>query len=180
MRAKYILGAAVAGLLVTTTAARAALVYDTITVYDGAGSVIGSVVATPAEVAANPNGVFYVSGVAVDQSQFGNYGIVLAGVTPVDIFGIGTPGPDGFDLAFGPGGQAAGYPVQNPVADTGLPISMTMYLAPALQSAGDTAYFTATGNLTVPEPGTWVMMLLGVAAIGIATRRRTAGAAVAA
>lgn len=162
-----------AGLSVATPAS-AALVYDTITVYDATNAVIASLVVTQAQQAANPTAINYLGGVAVDSAQFGNYGIVLAGSTPVDIYGIATGGPDGLDLAFSPGPVAATYAIQNPVPDTGLPIDMTMYLDPALQAVGDTAWFTASGAFTenVPEPATWLMMLVAFGGIGFAAARQ--------
>ncbi len=162
-----------AGLFATAPSS-AALVYDTITVYDSSKAVIASLVVTQAQQAAHPTATDYLAGIAIDPAEFGNYGIVLAGTTPVDIFGISLGGPDGMDLAFAPGPVAATYPIKNPVPDTGLPISMTMYLSPALQSGGDTAWFTASGAFTenVPEPATWLMMLVAVGGIGFAAARR--------
>jgi PEP-CTERM motif len=153
--------------------AHAAVVYDAITVYDSLGGILGSVSATEAEIIANPNAIFYVPGIAVDTSLFGGYGVVLDGGVAVDIFGIATGGPEQYDLAFSPGGQAQTYPIQNPVLATGLPIDLTKYLDPSLQALGDTAFFTATGLITIPgapEPTTWAMMMVGLGMVGGAMR----------
>ncbi len=41
-----------------------------------------------------------------------------------------------------------------------------------LLQAGSNIALASVSNAAVPEPGTWMMMLLGFAAVGIATRRR--------
>jgi hypothetical protein len=165
------------GLIMGVSGASAAIVYDTITVYDDNDVAIAGVTATEAELIADPFEVFYVGGIAVDSSLFGDYSEVVSGATPVDIFGIATGGPDPEDLAFAPGAEAETYALQNPYADTGLPISMTEYLDPSLQLAGDTAYFTASGDLTigVPEPSTWLLMMAGIGGVGLGLRRGVGG-----
>jgi hypothetical protein len=171
---------AVAFGCVAATTASAALVYDTLTVYDPSDAVFASLTVTEAEQAADPSMIDYLPGVPVDVSEFGNYGVVLEGSVPVDIFGIAVDGPDPYDLAFAPGAVAQTYTVQNPVPDTGLPIDMTMYLDPALQADGYTAFFSASGNfiISVPEPATWAIMLVGVGLLGATLRgRRKAPAA---
>jgi len=159
---------------ISASPARAALVYDTITVYDATNTPIASLVVTEAQQALDPSAINYLGGVAVDPNQFGNYGIVLAGSTPVDIFGIANGGPDPLDLAFSPGPGAAGYAIQNPVPDTGAPISMTMYLDPSLQSQGYTAWFTASGNFNedIPEPVSLAFLAAGLAGVFVLRRRR--------
>jgi len=176
MNGKSILAMAMAASVVAFAAssASAAVVYDTITVYDSSDAIIASLMVSEAQQALNPTAINYLGGVAVDPTEDGNYGIVLASGVVVDIFGIASGGPDGLDLAFSPGPGAAGYPIQNPVLDTGAPISLTLYLDPALQAAGDTAFFTASGAFTegVPEPGTWMLLSLGIFGLGAALRLR--------
>jgi hypothetical protein len=178
MKIKHWLAAVALSTVAAASAASAAVVYDTITVYDSSNNILSQLVVTQAEQAANPSAINFLAGVPVDASQFGNYGIVLVGSTPVDIFGIALGGPDPYDLAFSPGEIAATYPIQNPIAATGAPIDMTQYLDVSLREAGDTAFFTASGdfNIGVPEPSSWLLMVAGVGAIGGAlrtTRRRT-------
>ncbi len=150
-------------------AAHAAVVYNEIIVQDALGHILASVTATPAEIAHPvPDAVFYVPGIAIDMSQDGNYGNVVDGLgNPLEVFGVAYGGPDVYDLGFGLQSEASIDPVQNPVLDTGIPIDMTMYLDPALQAAGDTATFIVSANSpAVPEPLTWAMMVVGLAAIG--------------
>jgi hypothetical protein len=153
--------------------AQAAVVYDEIIVQDLSGTVFASVTATPDEIAADPYAVFYVSGVAVDVTQDGNYSDIVDGDgNAIELFGVANGGPDGYDLGFAYQAIAAGYPVQNAVMPTGAPIDMTMYLDPALQLAGYTASLIVSGaNSGVPEPLTWAMMVVGFAAIGCGLRR---------
>jgi hypothetical protein len=171
--AKSVMLCVSAAALAVPSLAYGAVVYDTITVRGHGDTILASVSVTAADLLANPFAIYYVPGIAVDQSMFGNYGVVIDGGVAVDIFGIASGGPDGYDLAFSPGGQAQNYPVQNPVFATGLPIDLTKYLDPVLQTAGDTAFFTASGDVTipgVPEPATWGLMVLGVGAAGAAMR----------
>jgi hypothetical protein len=154
------------------TIAHAAVVYDEIIYQDASGTILASVIATPAEIAANPNAFFYLPGVDFDATQIGNYGdIVDAAGNPIELFGIANGGPDGNDLAFTFETNAAAEPVQNPVMATGAPISMTMYLSPALQAAGNTAsLIVSSTSSAVPEPITWALMVVGFAAIGCGLR----------
>lgn len=156
--------------------ADAALVYDKIEVFDGGGGLVSSVFATQAELTANPLAIFYVPNVAVNPAFIGAYSILLDAGTPVDIFGIASGGPDGFNLAFAPGGQAATYPLQNPVIATGSPIDVSRYLDVGLLRSGYSALFSASGAITipgaVPEPATWAMLLVGFGAVGYTMRGR--------
>lgn len=169
---KILMMMAGASLVVASGIAAAGPVYDTITVYDGSHNVIASVTGTQAEAEAGDTVV--VPDVAVDLSQFGNYSLVVDNGKVLDIYGIcnACSGSDTYNLGF----QALpqGYPLQNVSNDTGLPLSMTQYLAPDLRDSGDTAWFTATGSIVqgVPEPGTLGLLALGVGALLWMRRRR--------
>ncbi len=161
--------------------AHAAVIYDQIIVQNALGTILASVTATPSEIAADPDATYFVSGIATDPNEHGNYGIVVdSDGNPFEVFGPADGGPDGNDLAFALQEMASGYFIQNPQPDSGAPIDLTFYLDPSLQAAGDTATFRSTGaGSAVPEPLTWAMMAVGFGAIGYRMRRRPAQADVA-
>jgi hypothetical protein len=149
--------------------AHATVIYNEIMVKDALGHVLASVTASPDDVTDPAPVFFYVPGIAVDTSEFGEYGVVVdAGGNPLELFGIAGGGPDDANLSFGSSGAAAQEPIQNAVLNTGAPIDMTQFLDPALREAGDTAAFIVS---VVPEPLTWAMMLVGFAAMGGVMRR---------
>ena len=75
--------------------------------------------------------------------------------SPTSFYDLSSLGP----ISFG-GGQV-----------TGISISSTSYVGNAFHSFGDESFdLNLVGS--VPEPGTWAMMLLGFGAIGFAMRRR--------
>ena len=156
------------------TVAHAAVLYDEISVQDALGHVFASVTATPEELA-DPDAIIYLDGVAVDQTQYTNYSIVVDDSgNPLELFGIAQGGTDAYDLTFALSGIAQSYILQNTVTATGAPIDMTLYLDPALQALGDTASLVVSGtNSAVPEPLTWTMMVVGFAALGCGMRRTT-------
>jgi hypothetical protein len=162
-------GAAALGLACSLPAvAHATVVYDEITVQDSLGNVLASVTASPDDLT-DPYGVFYVPGIAVDETEYGDFGIVVDNDgNPLELFGIASGGPDGDDLAFALQGIASAEPLQNSVLATGAPIDMTQFLDPALQAAGDTASFIVSD---IPEPSSWAMMVVGFAAMGWGMRR---------
>lgn len=162
------------GLAVALPAtAQAAVIYNEIIVKDAAGIILASVTATPAEIAANPSAIYYISGINTDVAQHGNYGtIVDSDANPLEIYGPVDGGPDGNDLGFAFQAIASSIPIQNPTLATGLPIDLTIYLDPALQAVGETASFINTDTSAVPELTTWGMMMAGFAVIGLGVRRR--------
>lgn len=172
---KILMMMAGASLIVASGIAAADPVYDTITVYDGSQNVIASVTGTQAQADAGDN--IILPGIAVDLSQFGNYSLVVDNGTVVDIYGIcdQCSGSDTYNLGFQMFPQD--YAPQNVNNDTGLPLSMTQYLAPDLQDAGDTAWFTVTGSITqpVPEPGSLGLLALGLGSLLLMRRRRALG-----
>jgi hypothetical protein len=160
----------------STAPAGAVVVYDTLTAYNADHTVLATISVTKAEQSADPFATNYLAGVPVNTGLAGfPYSIVLNGGIPVDIIGIAGGGPDGSDLGFSAGEAAAeAYPLENPIEGSGLPISVTMYLSPALQDEGDTAFFTASGDYNIPAiPEPTSVTLFGVGLVGmLVTRRR--------
>ncbi len=151
-------------------AAEAVTIYNNITVYDGSNMVVASVTG---DFVASPSLIIFVGGIAVDSARFGDFSTVFnAGLgSYVNIFGIATGGPDGFNLALSGPGLAG--PSSHEYIFTGAPISATDYLSAGLQDSGYTAFITVAG---VPEPESWALLIAGFGLVGAAQRRRSRAA----
>jgi hypothetical protein len=160
----------------SSASAGAVKVSDQLLVLDGNGAFVDEVLAF--EPGEDPNQIFTIDPavVAIDPSQFGNpTNLVEKDGSFSDIFGICNCGGQ-LMLAFNSDSEAA------PAAFAGvgsifLPehkgwYDATMYLDPSLRAAGWTAKFAS--DVEVPEPSTWAMMILGLGALGVALRRRSA------
>jgi len=149
---------------------------DCLVVFNAAGAVVSSVAAAEPE---NPAIIFTVPGIAPDPAQFNNATSLLepggnsfSGPFS-DIFGVAQIN-GAFFLGFASDDEVT-TPLGNQGAiflfETGAgPYNATMYLAPALRAAGDTAQFFS--DVEVPEPAS--LILLGSSLLGLALiRRRT-------
>ena len=167
-------------------AAAQSIFSDSLTVRDGAGTIVEQVVVTEADEVAAGHGFIFKLTTAIDAAQFGNYTTLyddpLNPNSTGDIFGIASDGAgglalsfasdiDGLDLSsiYGGAGPNAFLEV------AGMSYDATMYLDRALQAIGYTAAFISDA-VVVPEPG--ALSLLGLAGVGLlASRRRQAKSA---
>ena len=147
---------------------------DSLTVYDGTGKIVEQALLNDA---GENSGQIISLSVAIDAAQFGNATILL------------DPGPapqnnsDIFGICFCNGGQFLSFASDDDHSGVSFgafprtflesgPISATLYLDPALQAQGYTAWFVSDSE--VPEPASWALMLAGFGLVGTALRSRSA------
>lgn len=170
---------ALASLTASAPASASAPWSDTLSVYDGSGALVDFVGVTEAQEVANGADFIYTSNIAIDPNQQGNESVLVEPGTPPlqgysDIIGV----------CFCGGGQHLGFASDNETAlvnygqfprtisEAG-PVDVTLYLHPALQAQGYTAWFQSFSlESTIPEPAAWTLMLVSFSGLGAAMRSR--------
>ncbi len=174
------IGAAALAFAAAPAVQAAQILSDHLVVYNKAGVVKFNI--AESESRENPGAIFALPNkLKIDPAFLGQATYLVEPATGQlsDIFGICTCGPKG-KLALGFASDSDQAPVtfstNNPIVYTEFkagPYDATFYLSPKLKAAGWTAYFYSDGA-SVPEPGTWALMLTGAALTGFALRRRAA------
>jgi hypothetical protein len=173
----------------------ATIVSDVLTVFNGAGAIVGQVgvnedgsmfgvnaavlhtVPNPS-AAEVPTEVYYINDITLGNPlRFGLATALLefAGGPVSDVFGVvnvGTTTVPVFVLGFASDSEAmtVAFPFTSSLIETGAPVSAAAYLAQSLQTAGYTATFVSDPS-EVPEPGT--MALIGGGLLSVIGLQRT-------
>jgi hypothetical protein len=120
--------------------------------------------------------LIYNSGVLEDVVRFNDYNTGGVAGYPASLVFYALDGSS--TLAGGSGAPTADYTNQLSLTEVGHQLLYTPSAGqPGYVSGFDAAYLITSGT---PEPGTWAMLILGIAMIGLVARHRSQGASAAA